>query len=159
MRTLGLATLLTFAGFAIQAQNVRTFNNLELSTSVSRNTQQYSLFWGESLQITSPVPFRFTTGLRFSLNSKTSGHYLANEGVKLDTLSFDKKPWYSTFAVPLGLELFYKAIGIGVFQEAVSFSGKKSYGDAYTPLREEETLRTQGFSHVFGKKHIRGLSA
>lgn len=152
MRKLKLATLFTFAYFTIQAQNVRTFNNLELSTSISKNTHQYSLFWGESLQIKSPVPFRFSTGLRFSMNNKTKGNYLVTDGSKMDTLSFNKRPWYSTFAVPVGLELFYGPIGIGAFQEVVSLSGKKSYNDTYTTLGDEETLRTQGFSHVFGKK-------
>lgn len=152
MRTLKLATLFTFAYFTIQAQNIRTFNNLELSTSISRNTHQYSLFWGESLQVKSPVPFRFTTGLRFSMNNKTKGTYPVSEGANLTTLPLIKRPWYSTFALPVGVELFYKAIGIGVFQEAVSFSGKKSYNDTYTTLGDEETLKTQGFSHVFGKK-------
>lgn len=153
MKTLKLATLFTLGYFTVQAQNIRTFNNLELSTSVSKNTHQYSLFWGESIQVKSPVPFRFTTGLRFAMNNKTTGTYPVTEGANLSTLSFEKRPWYTTFALPVGVELFYKGIGIGAFHEVISLSGKKSYDSTYTPLAEKQTLKTQGFSSVFGKKH------
>lgn len=153
MKTLKLATLLTLGYFTVQAQNIRTFNNLELSTSISKNTNQYSLFWGESIQVKSPVPLRFTTGLRFAMNNKTTGTYPVTEGANLSMLSFEKRPWYTTFALPVGLELFYKGIGIGAFQEVISLSGKKSYDSTYTSLGEKETLKTQGFSSVFGKKH------
>lgn len=152
MKTLKLATLFTLSYFTIQAQNIRTFNNLELSTSISKNTHQYSLFWGESIQVKSPVPFRFTTGLRFSLNNKTTGTYPVSEGYKINTLTFDKRPTYITLAVPAGLELYFREFGIGAFHELVSFSGKKSYNDTYTPLEEKETLKTQRFSGVFKAK-------
>ncbi|MCD8540132.1 MAG: hypothetical protein LRY55_10460 [Leadbetterella sp.] len=152
MKTLKLATLFTLCYFSIQAQNIRTFNNLELSTSISKNTHQYALFWGESIQVRTPVPFRFTTGLRFSMNNKTTGIYPVVNGANLSTLSFEKRPRYTTFALPVGLELFYKGLGVGAFQEVISLSGKKSYDSTYTPLAEKETLKSQGFSHVFGKK-------
>lgn len=152
MKTLKLATLFTLGYFTIQAQNIRTFNNLELSTSISKNTNQYSLFWGESIQVKSPVPFRFITGIRFALNNKTTGTYPVKEGANLSTLTFDKRPWYTTFAIPAGLEFYFRGIGIGGFHEIISLSGKKSYNDTYTPLGEKETLKTQGFSGVFGKK-------
>jgi len=152
MKTLAIATLLALGCITARAQNIRTFNNLELATSFSKNTHQYSLFWGESLQIKSPVPFRFTTGLRLAMNDKTKGIYPVKEGAGITTLQFDKKPIYTTVAFPVGLELFYKALSIGAFQELISFSGKKKYDDAYTPLIEKEMLRTQGFSGIFGKK-------
>ena len=153
MRILKLATLLTLGCFtAIQAQNIRTFNNLELSTSISKNTHQYSLFWGESIQVKSPVPFRFTTGLRLAMNNKSSGIYPVKEGANLSSLAFEKRPWYTTFALPVGLELFYKGIGVGAFHEVVSLSGKKSYNDTFTTLGDKETLKTQGFSSIFNKK-------
>lgn len=152
MKTVKLATLFTLSFFTIQAQNIRTFNNLELGTSLSKNTYQYSLFWGESIQFKSPVPLRFTTGLRLAINNKTTGIYPVSEGANLSTLTFTKRPWYTTFGLPAGLELYFRGIAIGAFHEVISFSGKKSYDEAYTPLGEEETLKTQGFSHVFGKK-------
>ncbi|MBZ0098612.1 MAG: hypothetical protein K8F30_05985 [Taibaiella sp.] len=152
MKTFKLATLLTLGVLTGYAQNIRTFNNLDLSTSLSKNTHQYAVFWGESIQAKSPVPFRFTTGLRLSFNNKTTGVYPVSDGSRLSTLQFTKRPWYTTFGVPAGVELYVKGLGIGAFQEVFTLSGKKKYQDTFTPLDEGQTLSTQGFSHVFGKK-------
>ncbi len=152
MKALSLATLLTLGFFAGQAQNIRTFNNLDLSSSFSKNTNQYAIFWGETIQFRTPVPLRFTTGLRFAVNNKSTGLYPVSEGANLSTIMFMKRPWYTTFAVPVGLELYFKGIGIGAFHELASLSGKKSYDSTYTALNTGETLKTQGFSGVFAKK-------
>lgn len=163
MKRLVLAILVTFTFLTVKAQNVRTFNNVELGTSFSKSTHQYSLFWGESLQLSSPIPVRVTTGLRYSLNSINSGTYRGIGESTLSPLTFDKKAWYNTFAIPVGLEFFYKSIGIGAFHEIVSLSGKKTYSDTFssptdTPnsadpfLKEDEFIRTQGFSSIFGTK-------
>jgi hypothetical protein len=152
MRKIILSTLLCMALTHVQAQNIRTFNNLELSSSFSKNTNQFAMYWGESFQMKSPVPFRFSTGLRLSFNNRTKGIYPVDEGTNFSRITFDKRPRYTTFALPVGVEFFYKDIAIGAFQELVSLSGKKKYDSTYTPLAEKETLRTQGFSHVFGAK-------
>lgn len=160
MKKLILATLITFTFLTSKAQNVRTFNNIELGTSFSKSTHQYSLFWGESLQLSSPVPVRFTTGLRYSLNSIDKGLYKGIGQSTLNSLTFDKKAWYNTFAIPVGLEFFYKSFAIGAFQEVVSLSGKKKYSETFSGLsttavpflKEDEYIRTQGMSSVFGTK-------
>ncbi len=161
MKKLILAILVIFTFLTSKAQNVRTFNNVELGTSFSKNTNQYSLFWGESLQLSSPVPVRFTTGLRYSLNSIKKGTYKGIGESTLSPLTFDKRATYHTFAIPVGLEFFYKSLGIGAFQEVISLSGKKEYSDTFSGttsssvpfLKEDEFIRTQGFSSVFGTKH------
>ena len=152
MKKIILTTFTCLTGLLAQAQNIRTFNNLEFSTSFSKNTNQYALFWGESLQIKTPVPFRFTTGLRMSFTNKTKGAYPVGEGKNIQLLAFDKRPRYTTFAIPVGVELYYKDFAIGAFQEVISLSGKRKYDSTYTALGENEMLRTQGLSTVFQDK-------
>jgi hypothetical protein len=152
MRTIIFATFMCLSCTLIHAQNIRTFNNLEISSSFSKNTTQYALFWGESLQIKTPVPFRFTTGVRMSFTNKTKGAYPADEGKNISILAFDKRPRYTTFAIPVGLELYYKDFAIGAFQEIISLSGKRKYDSTFTTLGEKEILRTQGLSTVFKDK-------
>ena len=152
MKAFGLAIFFSLGLLSVRAQNIRTFNNLEPGASFSKNTAQYSVFWGESIQFRPPVPLRFITGLRLSMTNKTTGIYPVKEGADLNTLTFLKKPWYTSLALPAGLELYFKGFAVGAFQEMISFSGKKSYNDTFTPLAENETLKTQGFSGIFGKK-------
>lgn len=147
-------TFLILAFFTAKSQNIRTFNNLELSTSISKTNNQYSVFWGESLQLKSPVPVRFTTGLRFSLNNISSGSTLSQKNnPELTGFTFDKRAWYNTFAIPVGLEFYFKNLGIGAFQEVISFSGKKKYDETtFSKLDSTQTINTQGFSAVFSNK-------
>jgi hypothetical protein len=160
MKKLIVATLITFTFLTSRAQNLRTFNNIELGTSLSKSTHQYSLFWGESLQLSSPVPVRFTTGLRYSLNSINKGLSKGIGQSTISSLAFDKKAWYHTFAIPVGLEFFHKGFAIGAFQEVVSLSGKKKFNETFggdstatVPLlKTGEYIRTQGLSSVFSTK-------
>lgn len=152
MKRIILLSLLTLFYLKSEAQNLRTFTNLEVATAFSGNTNAYSLYWGEAVQIKSPVPFRFLAGLRFSLINKDKGTHEISSGSTLTSINFTKKPLYTTFAIPLGLELFYKGLGIGVSQEVISFSGKKNFDSKYIALEEGEELKTQGFSAVFGSK-------
>ncbi len=151
MKKIVVTTLLSLGFFISKAQNIRTFNNFELSTSFSRNTNQYAIFWGETLQLKAPVPLRLVTGVRYSLINKTKGLYPSTEGT-LENINFLKRPWYNTFAIPIGLELYFKGFSVGGFQEVISLSGRKKFNETFTTLAEEEILRTQGFSAVFGKK-------
>ena len=165
MKKLVLATFIVLTYSISNAQNIRTFNTIELGTSLSKQTNQYSLFWGETLQLKSPLPVRFLTGLRYSLTGINKGTLTGVVESTLSTLTFDKKAWYHSFAIPVGLEFFHKGFAIGAFQEVFSLSGKKKFNDTFSNtinasvpfLKEGENMRTQGLSSVFGsKKNLTG---
>lgn len=144
--------LIILVGFnGLQAQSVRTFNNLELTIAPLKDNKQYSLFWGQSFQKTELIPFRFYSGLRYSFNTRSPGTYKGKPNSTISEVKFDKTIMYGTLALPIGIEVFYKNVGIGAFQELVSISDKNFRLDSLS-ASEGIQLKAPVFSSIFGPK-------
>lgn len=155
MKRIILTSLFVLIYWVANSQNIRTFTNFELSSSFSTNTNQFSVYWGESLQLKSPVPVRFLAGLRYSLNGKATGNYLwsSAENNQTESLVLVKSSWYHTFAIPVGLEFYFKNLSVGGFHEIISMSGKKDFTKNFASSSTTEKLNTLGFSNVFHTKN------
>lgn len=152
MKKLIFTTLISLSFGAVFGQNLRTFNNIELGSSLSENVNQYALYYGESIQLAKPIPIRFSTGLRLAFNNVQAANYRPDAG-DLRTLTFNKDAWYTSVAIPIGAAFHFKAFSFGAFQEIISLSGNKSYGANITPLGVGESVKTLGFSSVFDSKN------
>ena len=152
MRKILIICSFLFSFFNLKAQVIRTYTNAELSYSFSDNLNKYSFYWGESFQNTKTLPFRVHFGLQYSLNSKSEGIYKSTDSEKMAQITLNKSVRYSTISAPAALEIFYKGVGVGAFQQLISYSGNKTFSENSITLNEGETIKTKGLSYIFGQK-------
>lgn len=152
MRKIIIISTLLFTFFNLKAQVIRTYNNVELSHSFSDNLKKYSFYWGESFQNTKTLPFRVHLGLNYSLNSKSEGIYKSVDSQKMTQITLNNSVRYSTISVPAAFEIFFKGVGIGGFQQLISYSGNKTFSENSITLNAGETIKTRGLSYIFGQK-------
>ncbi len=145
MRKILLLSTLILISFGAFSQNVRTFTNFGLQTAISKDVKQYSLYWGESLQLRPPVPIRINAGLQYSFMNVASG------GFSTDTsLNLSSNVRYGVIGLPVGLDFFYKNLSVGVYHELLTFSSNKKLNNPTSDL--DVLVRTAGFSTFLGKK-------
>ena len=55
--------------------------------------------------------------------------------------------------MPIGAEVYYKNIGLGLAQEIVNFNLAKSFDSTKIKTSQNYEIKTNGFSHVFSNKN------
>lgn len=107
-------------------QQIRTFNTLNLSPTFSKKLNTFNLSFGEMIQVKKSVPFRFLASLNYSGNFIKKGEWNSNIELGSKSLTVKENFYTSKISIPIGFELFTKNFGIGISQELITFSNKKS---------------------------------
>jgi hypothetical protein len=134
-------------------QNLRTFNTINFSTSLSSNIHDYSVSVGEMLQIKKSIPFRILVAAQYTGKVTKKGLWPANTNSKGIGLSLKQSVFTSNINLPIGGEIYFKNIGLGLVQELVNFNLVKSFDSTKVDIPSNHEIKTNRFSHVFSNKN------
>jgi hypothetical protein len=154
MRTSIFAMLFFYVGIApVLGQRLRTFNNVHIGTSLSPSSNKYSVGVGEMIQIQKSIPFRILLGVQYSAKVSKSGIWPSNSNSIGREFSLKQNIFTSNINLPIGGEIYYKSIGIGLVQEIINFNLAKSFDSTKLDLPSNHEIRTNRFSHIFSNKN------
>lgn len=135
------------------SQEIRTFNTVNFSTSISGKVNDYSVSVGEMIQIKKAIPFRILLAAQYTGKTSKKGFWPEISNPKGTSLSIKKNIFTSNISIPIGAEIYYKNIGLGLVQEIINFNFAKSFDSTKIVLPLETELKTNGFSNVFSNKN------
>jgi hypothetical protein len=142
---IALILIITNQGFC---QEIRTFNTVNFSSTLSNNVNTYSVSVGEMVQINRTLPFRFLVAAQYSGKFTKSGVWHGK-----NSLDIKKNLFTSNINLPMGAEVYYKNIGLGLVQEIVNFNIVRSFDSTQIKTSQNYEIKTNAFSHVFSNKN------
>jgi hypothetical protein len=142
---IALILFITNYGFC---QEIRTFNTVNFSSTLSNRVNTYSVSVGEMVQINRTLPFRFLVAAQYAGKFTKSGIWPGKTA-----LDIKKNLFTSNINIPIGAEVYYKNIGLGLIQEIVNFNFAKSFDSTKIQTSKNYEIKTNVFSHVFSNKN------
>ena len=139
---------LCLIGLQSSAQKVNVFNTFGIGWAGTNQSNHGKIVFGEMLQLGSPIPLRILAGSEIGFNAIKKGSYgfLGNQ----NAADINKNINQLFLAIPLGLELNFKYVGIGASQEIVSLNFDRTRDSTFVePVAY--SLKTKAFSSIFGK--------
>jgi hypothetical protein len=133
-------------------QNLRTFNTINFTTNLSSRIHNYSFSVGEMMQIKKKVPFRILVAAQYTGKISKKGFWPGNNN---NGIGFNLKQnvFTSNINLPVGGEIYYKNIGLGLVQEIVNFNISKSFDSTKVDIPANHEIKTNRFSHIFSAKN------
>ncbi|MBP8156172.1 MAG: hypothetical protein KAX81_04030 [Leadbetterella sp.] len=147
-RNIVLISLILFFANDGFCQEIRTFNTVNFSSTLSKSVNNYSVSVGEMLQVNRTLPFRLLVAAQYTGKITKSGIWPDNT-----SLNIKKNIFTSNINMPIGAEVYYKNIGLGLAQEIVNFNLAKSFDSTKIKTSQNYEIKTNGFSHVFSNKN------
>lgn len=152
MRKFILGILFFLGGIApLFGQNIRTFNTINFSTTLTPKTNNVSFSVGEMIQLKKNIPFRLLVAAQFT--GKISKKGLWSEDIKPRHLTIKNNVFTSNISLPIGGEVYFKNIGLGLVQEIANFNLAKSFDSTKVDVPGNHKIETNRFSNVFSKKN------
>ncbi len=152
MRKFTLGILFVLGGTApLFGQNLRTFNTINFSTTLSPKVNNVSFSVGEMIQFKKRIPFRLLVAAQYT--GKISKQGLWTENTKTRQLRLKKNIFTSNISLPIGGEVYFKNIGLGMVQEIANFNLAKSFDSTKVDIPGNHKIETNRFSNVFSKKN------
>lgn len=139
---------LCFFGFTASAQKVNVYNTFGIGWAGSSQSNHGKLVFGEMLQLRGPIPLRIIAGSEIGFNGFKAGpfKYLNTEKV----VNINRNINQLFLAIPIGLELNFKYVGIGASQEILSLNFDKTRDSTFVEP-EAYLLETKAFSGILSK--------
>jgi hypothetical protein len=134
-------------------QEIRTFNTVNFSSTTSGRLNNYSVSVGEMIQIKKAIPFRILIAAQYTGKSSKKGFWPKSSNTSETSLAIKKNIFSSNINIPIGAEIYYKNIGLGLVQEIINFNFAKSFDSTKVALPSKIELKTNGFSNVFSNKN------
>lgn len=147
-----LISLLAISHCSI-AQEVRTFNTINFSAGVSGNIHNYSVSVGEMIQLNKTLPFRILVAAQYTGKVTRPGRWSSDLGSITSPLVVKNTLFSSNINLPVGGEIFYKSLGLGIVQELVNFNLSKNFDSTKVAIPKDFTLKSNGVTNVFSKKN------
>ncbi len=147
-RNIVLITLILFFAKEGFCQEIRTFSTVNFSTTLSKRVNNYSVSVGEMIQINRTIPFRFLVAAQYTGKVTKSGIWPSN-----NSLNIKQNIFTTNINIPIGAEVYYKNIGLGLVQEIVNFNFDKSFDSTKVQTSQNYEIKTGGFSHMFSNKN------
>lgn len=129
-------------------QEIRTFNTVNFSSTLSNSVNNYSVSVGEMVQINRTLPFRFLVAAQYTGKFTKSGNWPGKTALNIKSNLFT-----SNLNMPIGAEVYYKNIGLGLVQEIVNFNLAKRFDSTKIQTFQNYEIKTNAFSHVFSNKN------
>jgi hypothetical protein len=135
------------------SQEIRTFNTVNFSAGVSGIVHNYSLSVGEMLQLNKKLPFRLLLAAQYTGKITRPGTWSPDLGTVKSPLSIKSTIFSSNLNLPLGGEIFYRNLGIGLVQEIININFVKNFDSTKADLPKNFALKSNGVTNVFSKKN------
>ena len=133
-------------------QQIRTFNTLNLAPTFSKKLNTFNVSYGEMIQIKRAVPYRFLVSVNYSANLIKKGTWDADTKLGSKSLGINKNFLTSKFSIPIGFEIFSKNFGIGISQEILTISNKKTIDSSKVQVNSPYSLQNIGASSILSSK-------
>ena len=101
---IALILFITNYGFC---QEIRTFNTVNFSSTLSNRVNTYSVSVGEMVQINRTLPFRFLVAAQYAGKFTKSGIWPGKTA-----LDIKKNLFTSNINMPIGADVYYKIFGV-----------------------------------------------
>jgi len=151
--------LILSLALSAKGQHARTFSNYGLLYSPSKTGNTYQVAMGEAIQFSKLPALRLIAGLNFQLKNYTAVPWNHKDIKNAKLFALNEKTKVSKLNFPVGLELAFKGVGIGVSQEIFNFGFKKTIDSTMADIEPNTEFKHLRFSSLLSKESNNSVSS
>lgn len=142
-----------------RAQHARTFSNYGLLYSPSKTGGTFQISMGESISFGKLPPLRLLAGVNYTTKFYQQGEWTKKDIKNAGLFQLKENTRVSKLNFPIGAELTFKGIGVGISHDIFNFGLKKTLDSGKVSLPPNTEYSQLRFSSIFSGKSKNSLGS